>query len=174
MAAGEPHKADRERWKRDIIRHLKDFPRQFAALETAMAAFGGDFDLQQFKAAYIATDAAEMEDYNRVQAVERAVGRVQNYVADLAVAGTRLAGLSVEKEGSAAHRAFDALRDAGVIDGRLARRLIRAQQARVMIEHSYVDTPAGDVHRAAELVRESARDFIARYREWIEPLLGAA
>lgn len=174
MAAGEPRKVDRDRWKRDIIRHLEDFPRQFAALETAMAAFGDDFDLQQFKTAFNATDAAEMEDYNRVQAVERAVGRVQNYVADLAVAGARLAGLPVEGEGSAAHRALDALRDSGVIDGRLARRLTRAQQARVMIEHSYVDTAAGDVHRATELVRESARDFIARYREWIEPFLDAS
>lgn len=171
MGSGEPRKADRERWIADIVRHLGDFPRQFAALESAMAAFGDDFDLQQFKSAFNATGADEMEEYNRVQAVERAVGRVQNYVADLAIAGVRLASLTLEGEGSLPQRAFNSLRGAKVIDGRLCRRLIRAQQARVMIEHSYVDTAAGDVHRATELVHDSSRDFIARYRAWIEPHL---
>jgi hypothetical protein len=51
------------------------------------------------------------------------------------------------------------------------RRLTRAQHVRTLIEHSYVQTPAGNVHQAAELVRETARDFIARYRKWIEPYL---
>ena len=34
-----------------------------------------------------------------------------------------------------------------------------------------VQTPAGDVHRAAILVRDTARDFIGSYRDWIEPYL---
>jgi uncharacterized protein YutE (UPF0331/DUF86 family) len=67
-----------------------------------------------------------------------------------------------------AERAFEALRDAGVIDAALCRRLSRAQKARAMIEHSYLQTPAGDVHRVLELVRTTARDFIAR----IGPRLG--
>jgi uncharacterized protein YutE (UPF0331/DUF86 family) len=174
MAAAEPRKVDRKRWARDIVRHLEDFPRQYAALETAMAGFGEDFDLAQFKAAFNATEPEEMEDYNQVQAVERAIGRLQNYVADLAVAGVRLAGLQLESEGSEPLRAFKALRSAKMIDGELCRRLIRAQQARVMIEHTYVDTAAGDVHRATQLIREAARDFIGRYRDWIEPHLEAA
>lgn len=174
MAADEQRKVDRKRWARDIVRHLEDFPRQYSALETAMTAFGGDFDLAQFKAAFNASDPEQMEEYNRVQAVERAVGRLQNYVADLAVAGVRLAGLPPEEDGSEPVRAFNALRSAKVIDGELCRRLIRAQQARVMIEHSYVDTAAGDVHRAVELIREVAGDFIGPYRAWIEPHLEAA
>ena len=64
-----------------------------------------------------------MDAYNRVQAVERALGRVQS------------------------------------------------QKARTMIEHSNVEVPAGNAHRAAELVREIARDFIGRYRTWIERYL---
>jgi uncharacterized protein YutE (UPF0331/DUF86 family) len=173
MAGGVPRNADRKRWERDIIRHLEDFPRQYAALETAMANFGDDFDLQLFKAGFNTTEAEEMEDYNRVQAVERAVGRVQNYIAELAIVGVRLAQLPVGDDGSPPHRAFESLRDAKVIDGGLCRRLIRAQQARVMIEHSYVETAAGDVHRATTLVHEAARDFIGRYRGWIAPHLEA-
>jgi uncharacterized protein YutE (UPF0331/DUF86 family) len=162
---------DLARWRRDIARHLEDFPRQYAALEHAMAAFGGDFDLQQFKAAYDTTD--DMDAYNRVQALERALGRVQNFVADLAQAGTKLAQLQYgqDEHGPPAHQAFAALRKAAVIDGSLCRRLVRAQDARTMIEHSYVQIPAGNVHQAANLVHASARDFIARYRPWVEPYL---
>lgn len=172
MADTEPRKADRKRWQRDIVRHLEDFPRQYAALETAMAAFGEDFDLQRFKDAFNTRD--DIEDYNRAQALERAAGRVQNFVAELAEAGVKLAQLRrppVEDDGSPAQQAFEALRDAKVIGGRLCRRLTRAQGARSMIEHGYVQTNAGDVHRAAELVRETARDFIGPYRAWIEVYL---
>ncbi|HLM85255.1 MAG TPA: hypothetical protein VK272_03605 [Solirubrobacteraceae bacterium] len=162
---------DRRRWRRDIARHLDDFPRQYSALEHAMAAFGGSFDLQRFKEAFDTVD--DMDAYNRVQAVERALGRVQNFVADLAQAGVKLAQLPhvPDGHGPPAEQAFAALREAGVIDGELCRRLTRAQNARSMIEHSYIQTPAGNVHQAAELVRESARDFIGRYREWVEPHL---
>lgn len=168
----EPRKAARKRWQRDIVDHLEDFPRQYAALETAMASFGDDFDLHRFKEAFNTTE--DMEAYSRVQAVERATGRVQNYVADLADAGAKLAGLPrqpLEGDASPAQRAFEALRDAEIINGHLCRRLTRAQRARTTIEHAYVHTSAGDVHRAAELVHESARDFIAAYRGWIESYL---
>jgi uncharacterized protein YutE (UPF0331/DUF86 family) len=166
-----PSKVDLARWRRDIVRHIEDFPRQYAALEHAMAAFGGDFDLRQFKDAYDTT--SDMDAYNRVQALERALGRVQNFVADLAQTGAKLAQLSHVKDEhvSPAHQAFAALRSAGVIDGNLCRRLVRAQHARTMIEHSYVQTPAGNVHQAAKLVHASAREFIARYRLWVEPYL---
>jgi uncharacterized protein YutE (UPF0331/DUF86 family) len=163
-----PRKAEIKRWERLIVRQLEDFPRQYAALETAMAAFGDDFDLVLFKRAFNTSE--DMEAYNRVQAVERALARVQNFVGELADAGVNLAELPrprIGEEGSRAQQAFEALRDARVIDGGLCRRLTRAQKARSMIEHGYIQTPAGDVHRAAELVHETARDFIGRYRAWI-------
>ncbi len=163
---------DRKRWRLNIVRHLEDLPRQYAVLENAMAEFGADFDLQQFKAAY--NTAEDMDAYNRVQAVERGVGRVQNYVAELADAGAKLAELlrpPIDSHGSQAQQAFEALRDAGVIGRALCRQLGQAQNAQTRIEHSYVQTPAGDVHRAATLVRDAARAFISSYRAWIEPYL---
>lgn len=48
---------------------------------------------------------------------------------------------------------------------------MQAQAARTRIEHGYVQTPAGDAHRATELVHASAREFIRVYRVWIEPHL---
>jgi hypothetical protein len=162
---------DRRRWRREIIRHLADLPRQYAALENAMAAFGSDFDLARFKSAYETT--TDMDAYNRVQAVERALGRVQNYIAELAVTGVNMGGITSlsDTHASDAVRSFVALRDADVISATLCRRLIRTQEARVRIEHSYVSVPAGDVHRAALNVRGATREFLAAYRIWIEPLL---
>jgi uncharacterized protein YutE (UPF0331/DUF86 family) len=151
------------------VRHLEDFPRQYAALETAMAAFGDDFDIKRFKEAF--ETAEDLEAYNRVQAVERALGRVQNFVAELASAGASLAELSrppIKDDGSQAQQAFEALRDANVIGAGLCRRLVRAQKARSMIEHSYMDTPAGDVHRATTLIHAAAHDFIGPFTAWIE------
>ncbi|MGH2912317.1 MAG: hypothetical protein ACRDJ3_07550 [Solirubrobacteraceae bacterium] len=171
MADDEPRKVDRKRWRRDVVRCLEDFPRQYAALEHAMAAFGGDFDLKQFKVAFETSD--DLDAYNRVQAVERALGRVQNFIADLAQAGAKLAQLphTPEARGSSAQQSFVALREVGVINGELCKRLIRAQNARSMIEHVYVEASAGRVHQSAKLVHDAARDFIGRYRAWIEPYL---
>jgi hypothetical protein len=172
MTDREARKVDEQRWRLTVVRHLEDLPRQYAALENAMAAFGEDFDLRQFKAAYTTTE--DMDAYNRVRAVERAVGRVQNYVGELADAGATLAGLPrppIESGGSQAQQAFEALRDARVIGRGLCRKLVQAQNARTRIEHSYVQTPAGDVHRAATLVRDAARDLVGSYRTWVEPYL---
>jgi hypothetical protein len=163
--------ADARRWRHEIEELLGDFPRQYAALETGMSAFGDDFELAPFKRAY--ETETDMDAYNRVQSVERGLGRVQNYVADLSIAAVRLADLdlSTSDHDALAVRAFATLRDADVIGAALCRRLTRAQKARTMIEHSYVQVPAGNVHRAAELVRESARDFISHYRGWVESYL---
>jgi uncharacterized protein YutE (UPF0331/DUF86 family) len=168
MAGIEPSAADRNRWRRDIVRRLENFPRQYLALENAMGFFGDDFDLPAFKEAF--NTAEDMDAYNRVQAIERAVGRLQNFVAELAEAGVKLAQLppgAGDARASAAQQSFEALREAGVIDGGLCRRLTRAQSARSRIEHAYVEVPAGDVHRTATLVHDAARDFIGRYRAWI-------
>jgi uncharacterized protein YutE (UPF0331/DUF86 family) len=165
-----PKKADLNRWQETVVRHLEEFPRQYAALEHAMAAFG-DFDLHEFKRAFNTTE--DIDAYNQVQAVERALGRVQNFVADLAQAGAKIAQLPPPKQqhASAAHRAFAALSDAGVISKQLCRRLIRAQEARTTIEHGYLGTTAGNVHQAAQLIRDSAREFIEPFRDWITPYL---
>jgi hypothetical protein len=93
MSKGGLRKADRQRLVNRIVDHLKDFPRQVAALESAMAEFGEDFDLARFKEAYNAVN--DPQTYNRAQSLERAIGRVQNLMTDLTVDGVRLGGLSI-------------------------------------------------------------------------------
>jgi hypothetical protein len=72
---------------------------------------------------------------------------------------------------SEAEQAFAMLREAGVLNATLTRRLVRAEKARSRVEHSYIDTPAGDVHRAAQLIRDAARSFTAAYGPWVAPYL---
>ena len=175
MTISQPRKAELRRWREDVIRHLEDFPRQYAALESAMATFGDNFDEGLFKESF--DTLTDMEAYNRVQAVERAAGRVQNYIADLADRGVKLAQLirpPMRDQGSTAQQAFEALRDASVIDAGLCRRLARAQKARSTIEHSYVRVNAGDAHRAILVIQQTARDFIGPYRDWIAGYLNAS
>jgi hypothetical protein len=172
MTERDLRKAARKRLVRRIVARIEDFPRQHAALEFAMAAFGDEFDRASFKRAFETAD--DMEAYNDVQSVERAAGRVQGYVADMAMDGVRLAGLPSDPTGGdgfrAAH-AFKALRDANVIDAALCRRLVQAQSHRSQIEHEYPGLLAGKLHDAAILIRETSREFFAGYRTWIEPFL---
>jgi hypothetical protein len=138
-----------------------------------MAAFGDGFDLARFKRAFETSE--DIEAYNDVQAVERAIGRVQGYVAEMAVDGVRLVGLPSDPaggEGFRATHAFEALRDAKLIDAGLCRRLARAQKGRSQIEHEYPGLRPGRVHDAAILIRETSLEFFTRFRTWIEPELG--
>ena len=163
-------KVDEKRWRLRIGERLADFPRQHEALRFAMEAFGPDFEIEAFKAAYESRE--DLEAYNRAQTVERALGRVQNYVAELAIDGCKLAELQeVRARSGEANDAFATLAGADVISGALRGRLGRAQKARSAIEHHYVGIPAGTVHRAAELVRDCSLEFIGPYRDWIEAYL---
>jgi hypothetical protein len=171
MPADAIRPVQRKRWQRQIVDVLAKLPREYRALENAMAAFGESFDLTSFKRAFESED--DLDAYNRAQAVERAVGRVQNFLTELAEVGALLAELPMpeRRHRSRAELAFVALRSEGVIDGRLCARLTTAQRARSRIEHAYLDLTAGEVHRAARLVFETAPGFMAGYRAWIEPYL---
>lgn len=172
MSPKELRKAERARLVRNVVEHLDDFSYQCNALEFTMEAFGDNFDLARFKEAFNAKD--DREAYRDVQALERAAGRVQGYVGDLAQAGARLAGLPTNPEGGGgfrARQAFEALRQAKVIDPELCGRLVKAQKGRSTIEHEYIRLPAGKVHEIAVLAHVAAQDFIDPFRAWIEPYL---
>ena len=168
MSPANLRKAERKRLVRRIAAHIEDFPWQYTALESAMSPFGEKFDLVQLKDAFNTKE--DVEAYNRAQALERAVGRVQGYVGDMALDGVRLVGLPRKPaggEGFRAKHAFEALRSAEVIDGHLCRRLIRAQNMRSEIEHEYLRLPVGKVHEATVLVHESSAEFFGLYCGWI-------
>jgi hypothetical protein len=173
MSPKELRKAERARLQSKITGHLDDFSNQYEALEFAIGAFGADFNLARFKQAFN-SNGKDREAYRDVQAVERAAGRIQGYIGDLARDGALLVDLPREPEGgggSRARQAFEALRQAEIIDGELCGRLVQAQKGRSMIEHEYIRLPAGKVHETVSIIRGAALEFIGPYRAWIEPYL---
>ncbi|MBA3865588.1 MAG: hypothetical protein H0X42_04460 [Solirubrobacterales bacterium] len=154
----------------EIVERLDSLPGEILALESAMEEFGESFELKEFKRAFEKKDG--IKAYNRVQAVERAFSRVQNYVVELAERGCRLAQLELPgSHGANSARVFDALKEAGVIDASLCRNLKRTQKARSDIEHDYPGMKAGRLHAAVELGLPAAREFIPPYSSWIAPYL---
>lgn len=159
-----------KRLRSEIVERLESLPDEILALESAMEEFGDGFALKEFKRAFEKKDG--IKAYNRVQAVERAFSRVQNYVVELAERGCRLARLELPDTHEAnSARAFAALKDAGVIDVSLCRNLKRTQRARSDVEHDYPGMQAGRLHAAVELGLPSAREFIRPYSAWIAPHL---
>jgi uncharacterized protein YutE (UPF0331/DUF86 family) len=173
MSAGDgqaPRRVDVRRWQKKIFDDLANLPREHEALEYAMAEFEPNFDLKGLKSAM--RPDAEIALYSRVQALERAVTRVQNIVADLAVAGAKLGGLTLpDFKAGEAERSFEALKEAGVISASLCRRLRKAQKTRNLIEHDYDKVTAGQLHDVAEDVRDHSREFLQPFRGWIKPLI---
>jgi hypothetical protein len=106
----------------EILAHLEEFDYQLLLLETAMDQFGENFDLGEFKRAF--EKKAGISASHQVQVVERSFSRVQNFMAQLAQSGSILAQLNLPKshEGDAA-RAFEAPRDAKVIEPSMCNRL---------------------------------------------------
>lgn len=136
-----------------------------------MHVFGDDFELSALKRAL--ERGADIEAYSRAQALERAVTRVQNMLADLAIAGAKLGGLEPAREsrGGRADRSFEALRAAGVIEDSVARRLKDAQRVRNLIEHDYEKVTAGQLHGTVDDVFSLAFEFLEPFGTWIEPYL---
>jgi hypothetical protein len=158
------------RLQSEIVERLDSLPDEVEALESAMEEFGERFELKEFKRAFERKDGVKA--YNRVQAVERAFSRVQNYVVELAERGSRLARLEPPDTHEAnSARAFDALKKTGVIDASLCRDLKRTQKARSDVEHDYPGMKAGRLHAAIELGLPAAREFIHSYSAWIAPYL---
>lgn len=165
-----PRRVDVRRRQKKIVDELTNLPGEHEALEYAMAAFGTDFDLAALKQAL--RPNAEIELYSKVQALERAITRVQNILADLAIAGAKLGGQALpEIKAGEAERSFEALKDEGVISAALCRRLRKAQKTRNRIEHDYDKVTAGQLHEVAEEVRDLSQEFLRPFRDWVEPRL---
>ena len=162
LEANDPARA--RALKAKIRDRVGDVRRHLVALRTAMAEFGDDFELDVFRAAYASEDPVEL---NRVKAVERGVDQLYNYIAELASFGLELAELRGRRDETNARRDLDALRDARVITGELARRLQRLRELRRMLIHEYATATAEQVHESALIVVGSFPSFYDAYRAWI-------
>ncbi len=171
MSPQERRRVEVRRRRQEIIDLIDGLPRQHLALDNAMRAFGDDFELRALKSALAPT--ADIDVYNQAQALERAMTRVQNMLAELAIAGVKLACLEPpdSAHGGRADRSFAALRDAGVTDPSVARRLRKAQVVRNLLEHDYEAVSPIRLHRTVEDVYQLTFEFARPFRAWINPFL---
>ncbi|HLM85924.1 MAG TPA: HepT-like ribonuclease domain-containing protein [Solirubrobacteraceae bacterium] len=79
-----------------------------------------------------------------------------------------LAELRGRRDETNARRDLDALREAGVISGELARRLQRLRELRRMLVHEYATATAEQVHESALIMAGSFPAFYDAYRAWIK------
>jgi uncharacterized protein YutE (UPF0331/DUF86 family) len=163
LEANDPQRA--RVLKAKILDRMSDVRRHLLALRTAMAAFGEDFELGAFSAAYASEDPIEL---NRVKAVERGVDQLYNYIAELAAFGLELAELRGRRDETNARQDMQALRAAGVLSGELTRRLQRLRELRRMLVHEYATATAEQVHESAQLVAGNFSAFYDAYRNWIK------
>lgn len=136
-----------------------------------MEEFGPAFELDLFRDAY---EGEDPKLYNRVQAVERAFVHIQNDIAKLAEEGAKLAGLTRRlHEGDEPRIApyLEALRDAGVMDKQVCRRLTASHRMRARVEHVYDELTADQLHRSIRELSDLAPEFLSAYVPWVKPHL---
>lgn len=143
----EAHDANRARALKAKIRdRVSDVRRHLIALRVAMAEFGEDFDLDEFRAAY---DTDEPARLNQVKAVERGVDQLWNYIAELTSFGLELAEVRRRGDELNARRDLAALRRIGVLGAERARRLDRLRELRRLLVHEYATASAEQIYGRA-------------------------
>lgn len=150
--------------KAKIRDRVSDVRRHLVALRTAMAEFGEDFELEQFRQAYDSDDPVLL---NRVKAIERGVDQLYDYVAELSAFGLELAEIRNRHQETNARADIDALERIGVIGRQRARRMQRLRELRRLLIHEYATATAEQVHEADRIVASEFVAFYDAYRDWI-------
>lgn len=151
--------------KRKVQDRVSDVRRHLRALNSAMAQFGDDFDLDAFEAAFRSEDPDEL---NRVKAVERGVDQLYNYIAELASFGLELAGERHAGDDTNARRDLDTLARLRVVSRERVDRLQRLRELRRLLVHEYATSAAAQVHEAAQILVRELPPFNRAYVEWIK------
>jgi hypothetical protein len=162
LEQGDPERA--RALKAKVRDRISDVRRHLVALRAAMTAFGEDFDLAVFEAAYASDDPVLL---NQVNAVERGIDKLWNTIAELTAFGLELAGVRPRDAALNARRDLSDLRRIGVIGSELARRLDQLRELRRLLVHEYATATAEQVHEAAWLVADDFVPFYDAYRAWI-------
>ncbi|MDQ3355517.1 MAG: hypothetical protein M3502_02120 [Actinomycetota bacterium] len=161
----EQRDPDRARALKAKIRdRVADVRRHLIALRTAMAEFGEDFDLDEFRVAHASDDPVVL---NQVKAVERGVDQLYNYIAELSAFGLELAEVRPRDAELNARRDLQALSRIGVLGAQRAQRLERLRELRRLLVHEYATAQAEQIHESARLVAAELAPFYEAYRAWI-------
>lgn len=142
---------------------LRDMGRHWTALRAAMGEFGDDFGLEEFRAAFGSSDPIKL---NRVNAVERGIDRLYNYLAELVAYGLELAEERKVGDTPNAARDLRRLADLRVLSRERVAALHRLRQLRRLMVHEYTDATAEQVHQAALVVVAQLPAVQKAYLAW--------
>lgn len=147
------------------LERLRDIGRHESALRVAMGEFGDSFDLGEFRSAFESTDPILL---NRVNAVERGVDRLYNYMAELIAFGLELAGERVPTDDVNAARDLRELRRQKVFSRDRTESLQRLRELRRLMVHEYPQATADQIHEAAQLIVAILPAFTHAYVRWVK------
>ncbi|MHB8642665.1 MAG: hypothetical protein ACYDA3_07255 [Gaiellaceae bacterium] len=136
-----------------IKERILDANRHLNALQDAAASFGGDFDADEFEAAWLASDS---EQLRRAYAVQAGFENVINTCIAIAVDLCELEGWSAGPASPSSIEALKLLHTNGVIEGKARAALKDAQEERSDVQHDYVVVAALAVHEHVVAVLEYA------------------
>ncbi len=140
-----------------IKKRLLDARRHLAALESAVAEFGPDFDTATFETAWQSDEPSELHRAYVIQA------GYENVINAVIGAGKELCELRRWVPENVEPSSIDVLRilrENGVIDGQVRRKLQQAQELRSRVQHDYANVGAGHVREAVILVLDAAPQLI--------------
>lgn len=133
---------------------IVDGERHLNALRVAAAAFGGDFDLGAFEAAWRSSDSRELHGAYAVQAgFENVINTCVTIATDLC----KLEGWTAGPTAPSSVEALKLLHENGVIDAKTRTALKDAQEERSDIQHDYVGVAARAVHEQVVEVLDHAQ-----------------
>ena len=136
---------------------LLDARRHLAALESAVTEFGPDLDAAAFEAAW---QSDQPSDLHRAYLIQAGYENVINAAIRAGRELCELRGwLPVDVEPSSID-VLRLLRENGVVDGQVRRKLEQAQEVRSLVQHDDANVGAGQVREAVVLVLDAAPQLI--------------
>lgn len=133
-----------------------DTRKHLEALEKAVAAFPGDFDLEEFERAW----SGEPDERLVAYPVQAGYENVINGCVRVAQELSELEGWTAPKLEPTSTEALKQLREHGLIGVQAHAALKDAYERRSEIQHDYIGAAARDVHAAARAVLEHAPSLL--------------
>jgi hypothetical protein len=153
--------------RQNINRLIVGLARSDAQMQTALAGFAPNFDLQAFAVAWTSSDPGER---NRALLVRGNLDDIHNMLANLITTSVRL-GRQLGAIGPTAPKdPRDALAHLGLLTQAERDSLDLTQATRNESQHAYEHMQAGQVHAAVLKQRATAPGLIARLGTWVAAL----
>lgn len=144
---------------------LGDLPLDRDALKLAMAQFGNDFDLAEFRKAHASRDAQER---NRARLVTSNFQAVADGMVELVREAVTATGLRPANRALHVNPDIEAMRADGGLTRSQATELIQLKKLANDLRHIYIVVSADDAHAGALRALKLLPRFTSAYAKWLD------